>query len=205
MPKVHCHVPDDFKKMIREDKSELNPYVTFVVSENREEYDKFAGRMNNITEWLPEHPSSSIYDLYEMLFSCVHDESSEEYMKEVEGYYHDEDFHQKMLTQAAKNGNIKDVEKLELCKMTLDDFMLENGENIKDSFRDVGKFIYLKQARFDSEFVYNIYNLIANQFDGAFHPILGLVICFAGSHWRSRRAFQPSSSYFVSLSFPYNR
>lgn len=160
MPKVHCHVPDDFKKMISEDKSELNPYVTFVVSENREEYDKFAGRMNNTTEWLPEHPSSSIYDLYEMLFSCVPDESSEEYMKEVEGYYHDEDFHQMMLTQAAKDGNIKDVEKLDLGKMTLDDFMLET---IKDSFRDVGKFIYLKQARFDSEFVYNIYNLIADK------------------------------------------
>lgn len=177
MEKRKLYVPNDVKREIREDKEKLNTYVKHEVSANKAEYDAFVKRVEETSTWeiRPDSPSG-IAEIKELLLRCVPTEFLEDHRKEIMEYLKDPDFHRMCIEQYVEDMRIKYNEQLDPNSLTLEKISNTDRNGILDIFWKLGKEIYIAQGRFDIDFVYNFYQLVADGDKSAIYTYYYLAI-----------------------------
>lgn len=162
MEKKKITLPAEFRQMIREDKDILDTYVKHVVSEKRKDYDQFVKRIEETPSWVCSDVSSGLMDLKALILPCVPEKFLDDCRAEVEEYLKDPEFHRSVVECYVESMRINHDVHLDPNTLTLESIANTDSKGILDVFRNLHKEIYIAQGRFDSAFIYNFYQLIAD-------------------------------------------
>lgn len=162
MVKKKIVIPSDVKREIRDCKEQLDTYTKDVVSQNRKDYEDFVGRVESTSTLIKTDTASGLEEIKNLLIKCVPETFLEECREEVSEYLDDPDFHKSTIDYYVEKVRIEQDIHLDKIPSTLEELSKTDRNGLLKKFDELYKELYISQSRYDINFVYNFYNLVAS-------------------------------------------
>lgn len=161
MQKEKISIPNDYKRDIREEKYILDTYVKHLISEKHAEYERFVQRIEETPSWVCSDVPSGLEDLKSLILPCIPERYLEDCRKEVEENLKDPEFRRDCVDLYVEGMRREYDVHLDSNTLTLESMANTNTEGLLKIYREFHKEMYIAQGMFDSEFIDNFYDMIA--------------------------------------------
>lgn len=160
MKKTKAVMPNDLKKVIREDKAKLDVIVKQEITLHHDEYEDFVKRVEATSSWsYPTDKPTGLVEMKNLLMECIPQKFIDDYMDETKGHLADPEFRRMCIDFYVEKVRIEDNVNIDKEGLTMEQLTKTDSKGLLEIFKQIGKEIYISQARFDLDFIYNLYEL----------------------------------------------
>lgn len=169
MVKKKIVIPNDVKREIRDCKDQLDTYTKDIVSQNRKEYDDFVRRVESTSTLVKTDTTTGLEEVKNVLIKCVPETFLQECREEVSEYLEDPAFHKSTIDYYVEKVRIEQDIHLDKVPSTLEELSKTDRDGLLKKYDELYKELYISQSRYDINFAYNFYNLVASGDDPAIY------------------------------------